>query len=30
MEIGQRVGLAAMATLMLVAFYNDIQRLLTG
>jgi regulator of sigma E protease len=30
MEIGQRVGIAALATLMLVAFYNDIQRILAG
>jgi len=30
MEIGQRIGIAALATLMLVAFYNDIQRILTG
>ncbi|MBU3693714.1 MAG: RIP metalloprotease RseP, partial [Rhodocyclaceae bacterium] len=30
MEIGQRIGIAALATMMLVAFYNDIQRLLTG
>jgi regulator of sigma E protease len=30
MEIGQRIGMAALAAMMLVAFYNDIQRLLTG
>ena len=30
MEVGQRIGMAALAALMLVAFYNDIQRLLTG
>jgi regulator of sigma E protease len=29
-EVGQRVGIAVLATLMLVAFYNDIQRLITG
>jgi regulator of sigma E protease len=29
-EIGHRVGIAALATMMVVAFYNDIQRLLTG
>jgi len=30
MEVGQRIGMAALAALMLVAFYNDIQRILTG
>ncbi len=30
MEIGQRIGIAALASLMLVAFYNDIYRLLAG
>jgi regulator of sigma E protease len=30
LEVGQRVGIAVLATLMLVAFYNDIQRLITG
>ncbi|MDA8093762.1 MAG: RIP metalloprotease RseP [Betaproteobacteria bacterium] len=30
MEIGQRVGMALLITLMTFAFYNDIQRLLTG
>lgn len=30
MAVGQRIGMAALAALMLVAFYNDIQRILTG
>lgn len=30
LEVGQRIGVAALATLMMVAFYNDIQRLLGG
>jgi regulator of sigma E protease len=30
MEIGQRVGLAILAGLTFFAFYNDINRLLTG
>ena len=30
MEIGQRVGLALLFMLMAFAFYNDINRLLTG
>ena len=30
MEIGQRVGLALLLTLMVSAFYNDIHRLITG
>lgn len=30
MEIGQRVGIALLMTLMVFAFYNDINRLITG
>ncbi|MDA8384381.1 MAG: RIP metalloprotease RseP [Betaproteobacteria bacterium] len=30
MEIGQQIGMALLITLMAFAFYNDIQRLLTG
>jgi regulator of sigma E protease len=30
MEIGQRVGMALLATLMVFAFYNDISRLISG
>jgi regulator of sigma E protease len=30
MEIGQRAGLAVLLFLMAFAFYNDINRLLTG
>jgi regulator of sigma E protease len=30
MEIGQQIGLAILLTLMLLAFYNDIHRLITG
>ena len=30
MEAGQRVGLALLALLMTVAFYNDIERLVFG
>jgi regulator of sigma E protease len=30
MEIGQQVGLALLALLMAVAFYNDINRLVSG
>jgi regulator of sigma E protease len=30
MEIGQRVGLTILAGLTFFAFYNDINRLLTG
>jgi membrane-associated protease RseP (regulator of RpoE activity) len=30
MEIGQRIGMALLAGLMLIAFYNDINRLITG
>ncbi len=30
MEVGQRIGLAILALLMAVAFYNDITRFITG
>jgi regulator of sigma E protease len=30
MELGQRVGLAVLLSLMAFAFYNDINRLLAG
>ena len=30
MEIGQQIGLALMLTLMAFAFYNDINRLISG
>ena len=30
MEIGQRVGMALLFVMMAFAFYNDINRLLTG
>jgi regulator of sigma E protease len=30
MEIGQQVGMALLMVLMAFAFYNDINRLLTG
>ena len=30
MEVGQQIGIAILMTLMLFAFYNDINRLITG
>ena len=30
MEIGQQIGIAILLTLMLFAFYNDINRLISG
>lgn len=30
LELGQRIGIAALAALMVLAFYNDIQRIITG
>jgi regulator of sigma E protease len=30
MELGQRIGLFLLGLLMIVAFYNDINRIFTG